>query len=564
MTHQTLVIGLDGATFDIMQPLLEAGQLPNLARLKDAGAWGTLRSVLPPESAPAWSSFLTGNNPGKHGILGFTHRMTKRYEWQVNTSNNRSGPDLADVLNRQGKKAGLFNMPLTYPPHPVDGFIVSGMGTPGLDSDFACPPELKAELLETFGQEAWVEEDVGSKTPLEYLEALYRSIDRTLKIGEFLLQRFPDLDLHVIVFMAADRVQHFYWNYVVPEYPDYVVDAPEELQEAINGIYKHLDRAVGQLVQNRQDRNIVIMSDHGGGPFYRMVNLNLWLEKEGYLKFLDTRSANRREPLTKRFLKPLYRFFRQNVASKMSRVQRDRLRKLVPQQIRNTFQAYRHHPTMNRIDWSKTQAYAEGTYGRVFLNLAGREPLGIVPRESKDRVLDEIRTKLLSLCDPKTGDPAVERVYLNEELFHGPFADQAPDLFIVWRAWRYHVREHFSEAATVFSNPPAWQSSKLRHTGNHRPDGIVILCGEVVNKGKQIKDATIIDMAPTILYLLEASIPETMDGRVLQQAITPEAQASRPPRYKTFTAAESHEQQTYTGEEETEIEERLRELGYIA
>lgn len=564
MNNQTLVIGLDGATFDIIRPLIQAGRLPNLARLTEEGTWGTLSSVMPPESAPAWSSFLTGTNPGKHGIFGFTHRIPESYEWQVNTSSNRLGPDLADILSRQGKKTGLFNIPLTYPPHPTNGFIVSGMGTPGLDSDFTYPPELKNELLEKFGEATWVEEEVRQKDPLEYLDALHRSIDRTLQIGAFLLHRFPSLDLYVLVFMAADRVQHFYWDYVAPGYPDYIVDAPEKLREALNGVYEHLDQAVGQLVTGREYRNIVILSDHGGGPFYRMVNLNLWLEKEGYLKFLDRRSTLRQGSAKIQYVKSVYRFLWQNVISKMNRRQRELLRKLVPQRFRDMFQAYRHHPTLSKIDWSQTQAYAEGAYGRIFLNLAGREPSGIVPVESKEQILDEIRTKLLSLRDPETGETAVERVYSREELFQGLLADQAPDLFIVWRAWRYHVRENFTEAATVFSNPPSWQSSTLRHTGNHRPDGIVLLSGESINKGKRIEGAKIIDLAPTLLYLLEANIPKTMDGEVLLQAITPQAQTSYSPIYEASSTEESHlGRQDYTGKEETVMKERLRELGYI-
>lgn len=564
MERQTLVIGLDGATFDIIQPLIKAGRLPNLARLKAEGTWGTLCSTMPPESAPAWSSFLTGVGPGKHGVFGFTHRIPGGYEWQVNTSSNRSGPDLADILSRQGRKAGLFNVPLTYPPHPTNGFVISGMGTPGLSSDFAYPRELKAQLLEKFGEETWTEEGIGQKTPLEYLGALHRSIDHTLQISEFLLRRFPALDLYVLVFMACDRVQHFYWNYADPEYPHYVADAPEKLKKAINGVYEHLDQAVGQLIAGREDWSIVVMSDHGGGPFYRMVNLNLWLEKEGYLKFLDTRSTTRPGLVKTQYLKSIYRFFRQNIASRMNRQQKERLRRLAPQRVRNLLRGYRHHPTLNRIDWSQTQAYAEGAYGRISLNLAGREPSGTVLPESRDLVLGEIRAKLLALCDPETGETAVERICSREELFQGPFADQAPDLFIIWREWRYHVRERFVETGTVFGDPPTWRSSKLRHTGNHHPDGIVLLRGKSINRGYRIEKAKITDLAPTLLYLLGAKIPRTMDGQILMQAITPQAQAGHPPSYEIPSEEETrHEQQDYTAGEEMAIKERLRELGYI-
>jgi predicted AlkP superfamily phosphohydrolase/phosphomutase len=125
MKNQTLVIGLDGATFDVALPLIETGHLPNLAHLKAEGTWGNLRSVMHPESAQAWSSFLTGTNPGRHGIFGFTRRAVDSYNWLVNTSNNRVGPDIAEVLAQQGKQAGLFNVPLTYPPHQASTRISS-------------------------------------------------------------------------------------------------------------------------------------------------------------------------------------------------------------------------------------------------------------------------------------------------------------------------------------------------------------------------------------------------------------------------------------------------------
>lgn len=564
MNSQTLIIGLDGATFDIIHPLIKAGRLPNLARLKEEGTWGILNSIMPPESAPAWSSFLTGTNPGKHGVFGFTHRMPESYEWQMTTSNDRSEPDIADILSGQGKTVGLFNIPLTYPTHPVNGFIVSGMGTPGLDSDFTCPAELRTELLAKFGQEAWIEERVGQKRPLEYLDALHRSIDRTLHIGEFLLQRFPTLDMYTIVFMASDRVQHFYWDYIDPQYPGYVAQAPKELEEAINSVYEHLDQAVGQLISDKQGWNIIVLSDHGGGPFYRMVNLNLWLEKEGYLKFLDNRSAARAQPAKTRYLKSIYRFFWQHIAPKISRENKVRLRNLLPRRIRNTLKSHRHHPTLDRVDWSQTRAYAEGTYGRIFLNLAGREPSGTVPPEDKEQILAEIRAKLLKLQDTETGEPAVERVYLREELFQGPFADHGPDLFIVWRKWRYHVREHFVEATTVFSDPPSWQSSKLRHTGNHRPEGILLMRGEAINKGHEIKDATITDLAPTLLYLLGADIPQTVDGQVLLAAIEPQSREKHPPSYSAFAGdKDQYRQKDYTKGEESLMKDRLRELGYL-
>jgi predicted AlkP superfamily phosphohydrolase/phosphomutase len=564
MKRQTLVIGLDGATFDIIDPLIEAGRLPNIARFKAEGAWGRLRSVMHPESPQAWSSFLTGTNPGKHGILDFTRRTMDSYDWRVNTANDRLGPDVSEILAQQGLRAGLFNVPLTYPPRPTDGFVVSGMGTPGFDSDFTHPLELKKELLEAFGQDVWIEEEIPGKTPLEYLDALHRSIERTLQLGEFLLRRFPNLDLYVLVFMASDRVQHFFWNYVDPHYPDYVADAPQELKNSINGIYEHLDQAVGQLVEGREDWNIIVMSDHGGGPFYQMVDLNRWLEREGYLRFLDVESAAQGNRAGSG-LRSAYRFFRRHVAPKLSRRQRQFLRKLMPQAAMNRLRGYRHNPTLNRVDWSRTRAYAQGAYGRIFLNMAGREPQGIVRPEEREQLLDEIRTKLLALKGPLTDKRVIHRIYGREELFQGPFLNQAPELLVEWHKWQYHTRDSFAAQDSVFSDPPYWQFSQLKHTGNHRLNGIFLMKGGVINSDCEIEGAQIVDLAPTLLYVLGASIPREMDGKILMQAFRPEIRERYPAIYAESSADSERpfETEIYTEQEEAAVRERLRQLGYV-
>jgi predicted AlkP superfamily phosphohydrolase/phosphomutase len=396
------------------------------------------------------------------------------------------------------------------------------------------------------------------------LRALHRSIDRTLQLGKFLLQRFPTLDLYVFVFMASDRVQHFYWNYVDRQYPDYVADAPQELKGAISAVYEHLDQAVGELTSGREDWNIMVMSDHGGGPFYRMVNLNRWLEREGYLRFLDASSATKdKQTVRLCYLRSAYRFFHQHIASALSHRQKDTLRKLVPQAVMSKLRGYRHNPMLSKIDWSRTQAYAQGAYGRIFLNIAGREPQGIVSFEKRKELLDEISAKLLTLRDPLADETVVEHVYRREELFQGPFVDHAPDLLIVWRGWRYHTKDTFANDVAIFSNPPYWRSGKLRHTGNHRIDGLLLIQGEMVNKHCEIKGAEIVDLAPTLLYLLGATIPDTMDGKVLIQAVEPGIRLRYPPRYGTLGEASRSEGEDYTDREEIAVRERLRGLGYV-
>lgn len=568
MKSQTIVIGLDGATFDVIQPLLDAGRLPNLARLKTEGTSGKLRSVMHPESPQAWSSFLTGTNPGKHGIFGFTRRMANRYEWKVNTANDRSGPDIAEILNGQKKRVCLFNMPLTYPPRPIDGVIVSGMGTPGLDSDFTYPSELKQKLLKTLGEETWVEAEAMNKTPLEYLHALHQSIDRTLNVSKFLLQQYPDLDLYVLVFMAADRVQHFYWNYVDPHYPDYETDAPQELREAINGIYEHLDQAVGHLINDREDWNIIVMSDHGGGPFYRMVNLNRWLEQEGYLKFRDdgTSTTNHHKSDKFHYLKMSYRFFRQHVVPRLNRSHRELLRKLVPHAAMERLRGYRRNPTLHKINWAQTRAYAEGRSGDIYLNLVGREPQGIVLPEERRQLLLELSAKLLALKDPMTREAVVSQVYQGEKLFSGPYVEQSPDLLVEWQNWHYYSYDLFTEEKTIFGDPTYWESGKLRLTGNHRPNGILLMKGQPIKTGQRIDDAGIIDLAPTLLYMVGASIPKEMDGKVLLQAFKSKQQGLEPPKYYHHYSHEvKHEtgQTDYTEAEATAIKDRLRDLGYL-
>jgi predicted AlkP superfamily phosphohydrolase/phosphomutase len=563
----TLVVGLDGATFDVMQPLLEAGRLPTLSCLKAAGVWGTLESVVPPESAQAWSSFLTGNNPGRHGILGFTRRVPGQVDRELSTSRHRAGPDLSELLSRQGKRVGLFNVPLTYPPRPTAGFTISGMGTPGLEAQFAEPPELREELLREFGDRLSVDPDAVGMGPEAYLDELHASIDRTSAVGSYLLDRFAPLDVAVVVFMAADRVQHFFWHQSEVADPLRATDGELCNLTAISEIYEHLDAAVGRLIEHREGWHAVVLSDHGAGPIHRLVHLNRWLAGEGYLRFRDppggpgrTLSTLARSPVL-----GLYRAYARRLKPTIPRRYRGWLRRHVPAGVLRRVRGYRHSPVLAEIDWQRTQAYALGGYGCIALNLIGRDAQGCVPEAERERLVAEIADRLMDLRDPEPGRPAVARVWRSEELYWGPFADRAPELVVEWRDPSYHVARTRAAKGPVFGHPSRWQFSELFHSGNHRRHGVLLMHGPGIRQGRRITGSRLFDMAPTLMYLTGASVPTGLDGIVLEDAFTAEALERRPVAYHKSEGGSGipGDVPGLSDGEESALRDRLKALGYL-
>lgn len=476
---RVVLLGLDGATFALLNPLLDAHRLPHLGRLRSEGAHGVLRSTLHPLTPAAWTSCVTGLNPGKHGIYDFRRRRAGSYELQPINARLRDGAPLWAILSEQGRRCGVFNVPMTYPPDPVDGFIVSGMDTPGIESPFVYPSGLRASLLAALPDyRIDLDESSGDEDAfLERVQALASVQQRAL---DYVLGQDANLDFLMAVFVATDRLYHVMWRYLDPTQPAYGGGRGAAVRAVHERIWAGIDDTVGKLRAWAGDGTIMIVSDHGFGPLHKDVYLNHFLEQAGLLVF---RAGHEGAPFA------------------------------------------------DAVDWRKTRAYSFGYFGNINLNLRGREPLGCV---EQGREAEELKRALIAtlatLRDPETHQPIVDSVLRREEVYSGPHVEDAPDLLLIMRDYAYMTRDGYESVRHGIVGPPmSLNSERPAHTGNHRLDGIFMIAGPGVRPGAEVGQATLLDVAPTVLYALGMPAPG-MDGHVLRQAFADDYLAAHPPR----------------------------------
>ena len=536
---KVLLLGLDGLTHRVLGPAFEAGHMPHLDGLLKRGASGDLTSTVPPYTPPGWTSIFTGVNPGKHGIFGFTLGNIQREEGLVRLDRVAS-PALWNVANAQGKRVGLFNIPMTYPPPPVDGFAVAGMLTPEgggeTPTGFTYPPEIADELVAAAGRyeidiEVDYDEDWRSTA---IIDRLSRNLELKRAGLRCLLETRGDVPILFAVLEAPDRLMHVHYKYIDPRCPHF--DRPEAvaIRERAWSFFDEMDDVIGDLVAWAGDDGwIVTMSDHGFGPKEKVVNVNVALAQWGLLSVGGAGAA---------------------LGSAGMRKLARRVKRVIPKA------AYRRAKTASRqtIDWTKTKAFASPNPQQgIYVNLRGREPQGSVDQSDYDRVRDEIIERFSALVDPDDGRLVVDHIHKREDVLEGPLAAGAPDLFPVCRDYTYELSDGLFSPATItdYRDLPR---------GFHHIDGIFGVAGPgvVPTTGRR---AHLYDIAPTALYLSGCELPE-MDGRVLTEFLPPELLSERPVETHPMelpTAGAGAEASPYSPEEEAQIEESLRNLGYL-
>lgn len=549
--NRVFVIGLDGATFDLINPLVEEGSLPNIGSLLKRGCHGDLNSTIHPLTAAAWTSFMTGKNPGKHGVYDFITRVPNSYDVNLVNSHTRDRQTLWKILGNHGKKVGVINLPLNYPPEPVNGFLVSWMDAPGTNSRYTYPQELAQELKDELGE---YKITVNFNTSLDnYVKELFSLVENRAKAIDHLMTT-KDWDLFCALFSATDFAQHAFWKYMDKNHPQYDSVLGEKYGSVIPDIYKRIDEKLGKILsQLTPDDTVIIMSDHGFGPLKGVVNLNNWLKTNDFLTFKDGSTAATSKLIhtvvkqTKRLLP---------VGAK------DFLKRLLPD-VRDKVESKLFH---SYLDWSQTKVFALGAYGNLWVNLKGREPMGIVePGKEYDEVCQQVEDGLMQLR--YKGEQVVEKVHRKEDIYTGPFLDKAPDLIIQWQDYAYHSRQRFGETEdSLFQDQQTMPMSKLEMNGFHRMNGVFIAQGKGIKEDAQITDASIMDLAPTILHILGLPIPEDMDGTILNQIFTDDSShlsTSEKKSSESTAAAAGDEEEIYSEDEAELVKERLRSLGYL-
>lgn len=566
MQDKTLIIGLDGATFDIIGPMIEKGKLKNLKRLIERGVKGNLRSTIPPLSPVAWTSFNTGKNAGKHGVFSFTQLKENSYEIQYVNALSRKAKPFWVTLSEYGKKVGILNVPISFPPDKVNGFMISGMDAPGLDSNFTYPPQLKKELLDRFSDYTIDYSFIGSvkkKTGNKILQDLFKADEKRCEIAKYLMKR-ENWDFFLVVFVGIDRVQHFFWHCMEESHPRYHEKGSELYRDAIFNMYDDMDRLVGELIADTpESTNIIVISDHGAGPFddsLPNLNLNSWLIENEYLA-LKTKRGFFSEGVKNRelnLLKNLRQYLRKGLPSG--------LRRWLKAALPGLHEKFQSHLYFSAIDWTKTRAFAsydEFMARGIRVNLKGREPQGIInPGNEYEILLDELINKISDFEHPFTHLPVVDKVFRREELFSGPYADRSPDLVVYWKDNAFFSPQA-ANSKTDSRKKESFSLTNILRSGEHRRNGIFIAAGPDILKGEEVEDADITDISPTVLYMFDLPVDNDMDGNVLTHIFQQRTTENRPVRYSEPADVYVREHRTYSEKEQKLIKKRLKDLGYL-
>jgi predicted AlkP superfamily phosphohydrolase/phosphomutase len=541
MRKRAVVIGLDGAAWHLLNPLLEQGLMPRLAALRERGARGTMRSTIPTYTPPAWTSAATGVNPGRHGIYGFIEGHAQDEGLELVHSGKIKSPTIWEMANAQGARVGVYNLPLTYPPQPLDGWMVSGMMTPGYGENlrgFTSWSRGEHEELETrilrWAPGYVVDVNVNYETDwrdTRLCDRVIASLEQRRRVLEGLLK----LDAPEIVFSvleAPDRLQHVYYRYMDPN--DEMADAPgaAKVRGAVARCFEAMDRIIGVLDDFAgDDGGVIVCSDHGFTAWEVSVHTNALLEQWGYLK-MKSSAAAMRNPMVQKLVPVAKRVLP---------------RKAARQAKGRTFSA---------IDWSETRAFASPIPQQgIYVNLKGREVHGIVEPGELRALKEELRERFSALRAPD-GEPACDAVHLSEEVFRGEARDGAPDVLPILRDHRFELDDE------VFHKNAFTDHSALPR-GVHHPDGIGIFAGPGVKASDGVA-SSILDVTPTLLYMAGLEVPEDLDGRVVTAAFDEAHLAANPIAVGTpVDGSKREEESPYSEEEEAAIEESLRGLGYL-
>jgi predicted AlkP superfamily phosphohydrolase/phosphomutase len=521
-----LIIGWDGATPELIEPWMADGTLPNLAQLARRGVWGPLRSLIHPLSPAAWTSAFTGLNPGRHGIWDFGHRVFGTYRVDPTDARRRHGATLWDIAAECGLRSAVLNVPLAHPAPPdFEGIFVPGLGAATLEGA-TVPAALAARIGAMHPDYAIDVHSYEHRDPGAFLTALHRLITaRADLFEEILIAERPDLT--VAVFTATDRVQHAFWAQAA------LPDGPPERRSwrfgpAVRDTYRRLDDALGRLVAAAgEDATVMVISDHGFGDLEGDLNLNAVLEDLGLL-VVDRPYVPPTSPW-ERLLDRLPPFLSRREPGTQ-----------VPPSV------------FGDIDWSTTRAYSRGLFGCIWLNLRGREPNGCVePGPQADELLQRITDRVLGLRAPD-GRPAIDAVFRGDELYHGPLAEEAPDLVVVPRDYRWMTRagREIGEPGVVFG-PAA-----VNHSGNHRMNGVLVAGGPGI-ACKTPPLLRLLDVTPTALALLGIEVPRPLDGRPMDLLTCDIGWTDELPHREPSGATDDPELVAA-------LEDRLRGLGYLA
>ena len=488
---RVMVIGLDClAPQFVLDRWLD--QLPNIKSLLGKSVYGPLKSCVPPITVPAWACMTTSKNPGTLGIYGFRNRFDHSYDGLSIASSKAIKEDRVwDILSQAGKKVIVIGVPQTYPPKPVNGYMVTSFLTPDTTCQYTYPPEFKEEVEGLVGEYILDVDNFRTEDKDYLLKQVYDMTQKRFKVVKHLLNSKP-WDFFMMVEMGPDRLHHGFWKYADPEHRKYEPGSPYE--NAILDYYKYLDQEVGEILALTDDSTItMIVSDHGAQAMEGGVCINEWLMQEGYLTLLEK-----------------------------------------PPGIVSLAKA--------KIDWSKTVCWGEGGYySRIFFNVKGREPQGIVSPHNYEEVRSEISRKLEAMCDEK-GNPLGTKVVKPEDIYPDP-KGIPPELIVYFGNLKWR-----SVGSIGYGTILTFENDIGPDDANHYQYGVCIIHDPLAPESSlpiPRDDLDILDISPTILDRMGMKVPDGMEGKVIG--------GNKP----------KDSESPFSEDEEEKVKQRLKDLGYI-
>lgn len=512
------IIGLDGATWDLAGAYIDAGDMPVLQGLVAAGASGVLASTIPPVTFPAWSSFMTGANPGKHGVFDFTRRLPGTYEIAFVSSRDRRVPTVWRLLSDAGRRVAVLGVPTTYPPEPVNGVMVGGFDSPvatGIDGSFVHPRSFYAEMVAQVGAYSFAdfqELHIGPGWHARALPKLLAAIERKRALACWVLGR-EAWDCFMVLFGEADTAAHHFWMFADPASPRFDPAGAAAFGGALRDVYRRLDDALGAVVASLPaDATVLVASDHGfGGAGTTVLHLNRWLAERGWLRFRAGSGA-----LASRLVRGARRFALRGLPAGVQQ-------RLLRRAGRGVARRLEGWSRFGALDMARTRAFSEElNYApSIWLNVRGRDPLGTVaPGEQYETTVTALTRDLLAWRHFATGEPIVAAVHRREALYDGPAVTDAPDLVL-----ELALERGYSFACLPSGDgrgPSVRRLHASEHVagkgggmnGSHRREGLWALRGPGIER-RPARAASILDVAPTILHLAGLPVPAWMDGALL-------------------------------------------------
>jgi len=456
---KVFVVGLDCA-----EPALVferwREQLPNLRRLMGLGTFGQLTSTIPAITVPAWASMMSSRDPGQLGFYGFRNRADYTYEnMSIPTSRSIKVDRVWDLLSRAGKQVIVAAVPQTYPVQPVNGAMISCFLTPSTQSQYTYPASLKTEIEAVVGGDYLLDVPQFRTENKDFLlEQIYRLADQHHRLVKHLMTTRPwDFFMHVD--MGVDRIHHGFWKFFDERHPLY--EPGNRYEQAIHDYYVHIDGQIGEWLELLdEDTAVLVVSDHGARPMQGGICFNEWLKREGYL---------------------------------VLEYQPDGITSL----------------EKCEVDWERTTAWGSGGYyARLFLNVKGREPDGLIDPAGYDRVRDELAERIAAIPDPD-GNSLGSVAYKPEKIYQ-EVRNIAPDLIVYFGnlSWR-------SVGSLGFNSIHTLTNDTGPDDANHAQEGLYIYYNPRAQGQGRGPRRHLMDVAPTILDLIGVPTPATMRGRSL-------------------------------------------------